>query len=247
MRAIIGLVMALAALVSAGVAQAIAADYPTRPVKIVVPFPPGGAVDIIARIVAQHLSEGMGSQFYVENLPGAGGDVGTVAVAGAPPDGYTMIFVAPDIVVSPLVKTKAAFDPIKSFAPVSLVATAQETITVNPSVPAKTMQDLLAVLKAAPKKYAMATPGYGTMGDLEGVRLFALSYGLDVVHVPFQGMAPAVTSTVGGHTAILFAPVALVAPSIKDGSLRPLCCRRRAALIDAAGCSDAPRSRHTQS
>jgi tripartite-type tricarboxylate transporter receptor subunit TctC len=205
-----------------GECAAQAADYPERPVKIIVPFPPGGAVDLIARVVAENLSAGLGGKFYVENLPGAGGDLGTRAAAAAPADGYTLEFVAPDFVVSPLVKTTVPFDPVMSFAPISLVASAQELVLVNPSVPARDMKELIALLKANPGKYNFATPGYGTLPDLEGTRLFALSHGLNVVHVPFQGMAPAVQATLAGQTSIIFCPIALAAPYLENGSLRAL-------------------------
>jgi tripartite-type tricarboxylate transporter receptor subunit TctC len=199
-----------------------AAEYPAKPVKVVVPFPPGGGVDVIARTVAQKLSARIGGQFYVENLPGAGGDIGTVAVANAAPDGHTVLFVAPDFVTSPLVKAKVAYDPLKNFAPVSLVATAQEAITIHPSVAARNVGELLTLIKSSPNRYTVAIPGYGTLGHLEGLRLFELSHGLQVTYVPFQGLAPALTSTVGGHTTILIGPIALVAPNLKDGHLRAL-------------------------
>jgi tripartite-type tricarboxylate transporter receptor subunit TctC len=218
----LGFAMALIAVLSAGKGPVQAANYPERPVRIIVPFPPGGAVDLIARVVAQKLSEGLGNQFYVENLPGAGGDIGTRAAAAATADGYTLEFVAPDFVLSPLVKARAPFDPALSFAPISLVATSQEIVLVNPAVPAKNMKELIALLKANPGKYNFATPGYGTLPDLEGTRLFAISYGLDVVHVAFQGMAPGLTATLAGQTSIVFCPIALAAPHIKDGKLRPL-------------------------
>ena len=220
--ALIGFGFALASLLTPVECPVQAANYPDRPVRIIVPFPPGGAVDLIARVVAQKLSERLGGQFYVENLPGAGGDIGTRAAAAAPADGYTLEFVAPDFIVSPLVKAKVQFDPITSFAPVTLVAASQELILVNPTVPAKNMKELIALLNEHAGKYNFATPGYATLADLEGTRLFALSYRLNVLHVPFQGMAPALTSTLAGQTSIIFCPVALAAPYIKDGTLRAL-------------------------
>jgi len=212
----------LISLLAANEFPVLAANYPERPVRIIVPFPPGGALDFIARVVAQKLSENLGSQFYVENLPGAGGDIGTRAVAAARADGYTVGLVAPDFVLSPLVKAKAPFDPVLSFAPVSLLAASQELIVVNPDVPAKNMKELMALLKANPGKYNFATPGYGTLPDLEAARLFGMSYGLDVVHVPFQGMGPGLTATLAGQTSIAVSPIALAEPYIKDGKLRPL-------------------------
>jgi tripartite-type tricarboxylate transporter receptor subunit TctC len=212
----------LIALVAALGCPAQAKDYPEKPVKIIVPYPPGGAVDVMARIIAQKLSEGLGTQFYVENLAGAGGDIGTRAAARATADGQTLLIVSPDFVVRPLVKSNAPYDPIASFAPVTLVATSPAMIAIHSSVPAKTMKELIDLLKANPGKYTLGTPGYGTVPHLEGERLYRQAYGIDVVHVPFQGFGPAVTSTVAGHTSILGAPVPLVAPYIKDGTLRPL-------------------------
>jgi tripartite-type tricarboxylate transporter receptor subunit TctC len=197
-------------------------DYPAGPVKMVVPYPPGGAVDVMARAIAPKLSERLNGKFYVENLPGAGGDIGTRTVAVAPADGQTILIISPDFVVRPLVKSNVPYDPIKSFAPVTLVATSPAMISVHSSVPVKNMKELIALLKANPGKYSYATPGYGTAPHLEGERLYRMSYGVDVLHVPFQGFAPAVTSTIAGHTAILGAPIALVAPHITGGTLRGL-------------------------
>jgi tripartite-type tricarboxylate transporter receptor subunit TctC len=212
-----------------------AKDYPERPVKVIVPYPPGGAVDVMARIVAQKLSEGLGGQFYVENISGAGGDIGTRAAATAPADGQTILVVSPDFVIRPLVKANVPYDPISSFAPITLLATSPAMISVSSSVQAKTMKELIDLLKASPGKYTLGTPGYGTAPHLEGERLYRQALGLDVVHVPFQGFGPAVTSTVAGHTSLLGAPVPLVAPYIKDGLLRAMAIaskRRSAAWPD---------------
>ena len=197
-------------------------NYPAGPVKMVVPYPPGGAVDVMARVIAPKLSERLNGKFYVENLPGAGGDIGTRTVAVAPADGQTILIISPDFVVRPLVKSNVPYDPVKSFVPVTLVATSPAMISVNPSLPAKNIKELIALLKANPGKYSFATPGYGTAPHLEGERLYKMTYGADVLHVPFQGFAPAVTSTIAGHTAILGAPIPLVAPHITGGTLRGL-------------------------
>src|SRR5262245_7303499 len=200
-----------------------AKDYPERPVRVIVPFPPGGAVDVIARTVAQKLSDGLGGRFFVENLSGATGASGTATAAAANPDGYTILFSSPDFVLSPLLKTSVPYDPFKSFAPVTLAVTAREVIAVHRSVPATSMKELMAVLKANPGKFSYATPGYGSLPHLKGELLFRLSQGLDVINVPFQGFAAAVTSTIAGHTSMLVAiPPALVASHIQDGTLRAL-------------------------
>jgi len=199
-----------------------AADYPAGLVKIVVPYPAGGPNDFIARIVAQKLSEKLRAQFIVENLPGAGGEIGTAAVARAAADGRTIALVNPDFVIGQIVKANVSFDPFKSFTPVINVAVAPEMFSVHPSVPATNMGELLGLLKAHPGKYSYATPGYGTSPHLYSEWLFKLTYGLDVLHVPFQGALPAVQSTLAGQTQILPIVVTAVAPLIRDGKLRGL-------------------------
>lgn len=198
-----------------------AEDYPIRPIKMIVPYPPGGGNDVIARILVQRLSEA-GVQSYVENLPGAGGTIGAGIAAKAPADGYTIAIVNQDFVIQPVVKATVPYNPFDSFASVIMVATAPESISIHPSVPASNILELIALLKSNPGKYSYASPGYGTSPHVASERLFKLSYGLDVTHVPFQGAAPAITSTIGGHTAILPFGLYLVAPYIKDGRLRPL-------------------------
>jgi tripartite-type tricarboxylate transporter receptor subunit TctC len=191
-------------------------------VKIVVPYPAGGPTDFIGRVIAQKLAEKLDAQAIVENMPGAGGAIGASAVARAPADGLTIALVNPDFVIAPIVKANVAFDPFKNFAPVINVAAAPEMFSVNPSVPATNMKDLLALLKANPGKYSYATPGYGTSPHLYAQWLFKLTYGFDVLSVPFQGAVPAVQSTVAGQTQIVPITVTAVAPLIKDGKLRGL-------------------------
>ncbi|MDH2386162.1 tripartite tricarboxylate transporter substrate-binding protein [Bradyrhizobium sp. CER78] len=192
------------------------------PVKIVVPYPAGGPADFVGRIVAQKLSEKAGARYYVENQPGAGGAIGAAAVAHAPADGRTILLMNQDFVVEPAVKAKVPFDPFKDFAPVVEIATAPEMISVNPSLPASSMQELIALLKANPGKYNYATPGYGTSPHLGAEWLFKLTYGLDVVAIPFQGAVPAVQATLAGDTQIIPIVVTAVAPLIADGKLRGL-------------------------
>ena len=199
-----------------------AADYPTRPVKMVVPYPAGGPNDVIARILAQKLSETLGGQFYVENQAGAGGTIGAGAVANAPADGHTMVVHNQDIIVQPIIKAKVPYDPFKSFAPVTLVVGAPEMIVVNPTLPVQNMKELLALLKANPGKYSYASPGYGTTPHLACEWLFKLTYGLDAVHVPFQGAAPAVQSVLAGHTPIFHNVLPAVAPHLRQGTMRAL-------------------------
>jgi tripartite-type tricarboxylate transporter receptor subunit TctC len=205
-------------------AQRVAAveAYPTKPVKVIVPRPPGNANDLIARVLVQKLSESMRGQFYVENLPAGGGIVGMATAASAPADGHTILAANQDLIVHPLVKGKVPYDPFTSFAPVSLVASAPEVIVVHPSVPAKTIGELVALLKANPGKYSYASPGHGTSPHVACERLFRITHGVDVVHVPFPGGGQAVQSTLAGHTAILHITLPLIAEHIKDGSLRAL-------------------------
>jgi tripartite-type tricarboxylate transporter receptor subunit TctC len=199
-----------------------AESYPTRPVKIIQPYPAGGPGDVIARVLAQKLSEQTSGQFYVENLPGAGGTIGAGAASKAPADGYTILMINQDFVVQPIIKSKVPYDAFNGFAPVGLVATAPEMISVHPSVPAKDVKELIALLKANPGKYSYATPGHGTSPHLACERLFRISHGLDVIHVPFQGGAPAVQSTIAGHTQIIHIIAPAVAPQLKEGTLRAL-------------------------
>ena len=215
----------LSALLAAGVMTARPADaqnYPARPVKLVVPYAPGGPNDIMARLIAQKLSEALGGQFYVENSPGAGGTIGAGAVAGAPGDGHTLLVANQDVIVQPIIKSKVPYDPFKSFTPVTLVVSAPEMIVVHPSLPAKDMKELIELLKANPGKYSYASPGYGTTPHLACEWLFKLEYGIDITHVPFQGAAPAVQSTLSGQTPIFHNVLPAVAPHIRQGTMRPL-------------------------
>jgi tripartite-type tricarboxylate transporter receptor subunit TctC len=160
---------------------------------------------------------------HVENIPGAGGDIGIGRAAAAAADGSTILLAAPDFLTAPLFKAKASYDPISSFAPVTLAATSPGMISVNPSVRAASMNELFALLKANPGKFSYATPGHGTLPHLEGERMLRLARGLDIVHVPFQGFGTAVTSTIAGHTPILFGGgPSILASHVKDGRLRAL-------------------------
>lgn len=205
---------------SSALAQPVRAECP-QPVKIIVSYPPGSPDDVIARILAQKLSEA-GGRFYVENLPGAGGMIGTATAARALPDGCTMVIVNQNFVVQPAIGEKLAYEVPESFTPVTLLIAAPETISVNPSVPATTIKELVALVKANPGKYNYASPGYGSSPHLASERLLKQTLGLDVVHVPFQGGPPAVTSTVAGHTQILHLTLPIVAPLVRDGKLRLL-------------------------
>ena len=207
-------------ILSSALAQPARAECP-QPVRIIVSYPPGSPDDVIARILAQKLTEA-GQRFYVENLPGAGGMIGTAAAAKALPDGCIMVIVNQNFVVQSAMGEKPGYQVPDSFTPVTLLIAAPETISVNSSVPATTLKELVALVKANPGKYNYASPGYGSSPHLASERLFKQTLGLDVVHVPFQGGPPAVTSTFAGHTQILHLTLPIVAPLVRDGKLRLL-------------------------
>ena len=227
MKSIVCLAAACTALMFSVTSQAqnapggAAPAYPQRQVRIIVPYPAGGPTDVVARLAAQHLSESLGQTFFVENLTGASGVVGTGAAAAAPGDGHTLLFVTNDFAVAPTISSKVPYDPIKGFAPVSIGAASPQVVVVHPSFPAKTMQELIALAKADPAKYNYASLGIG-FGQLSSERLFRLGLGLDLVRVPFQGAAPIITSTLAGHTPIAVLGLPPAAPHIKQGTLRAL-------------------------
>ncbi|MEA2948877.1 MAG: hypothetical protein QOI40_4207 [Alphaproteobacteria bacterium] len=198
-----------------------AQSYPTRSVRLIVPFAAGGPTDVIARIVAQKLSEEWGQQVYTENIPGAGGNTGVAMAARSPPDGYTMLVVSTGFIVNPSMYAKIPYDPVKDFAPITLVAASPNVISVNPDVPAKSMKELIDLVKANPGKYSFAQPATGSTPHLAG-ELFKQKYDLDLVTVPFNGAALAVNSTIGGHTPIAFTALPPAMSNIKDGKLRGL-------------------------
>ncbi len=195
--------------------------YPTRPVRVIVAAAPGGPADVIGRSVAQKLSERLGQQFYVENVPAGAGNVAVGMVAKAAPDGYTLLSPTSAVVINPSLYASLPYDTLKDFAPITLVAASPHVLTVNPDLPVHSVQELVALVRANPGKYSYASPGTGTTGQLAG-ELFKLSLGLDLIHVPFNGAAPGVLSTIGGHTPIMFSALPSAAASIKDGKLRAL-------------------------
>jgi len=223
MRIIATLAAGFAALVLAAASHAepAPAGYPARQVRIIVPYPAGGPTDVMARLVAQKLTEELGQSFFVENLTGASGVVGTSTAANSPGDGHTILFVTNDFAVAPTMSSKTPYDPIKGFAPVSIMAASPQVVVVHPSLPAKTMAELVALAKADPSKYNYASLGVG-FGQLSSERLFRLGLGLDIVRVPFQGAAPIITSTLAGHTPIAVLGLPPAAPHIKEGKLRAL-------------------------
>jgi tripartite-type tricarboxylate transporter receptor subunit TctC len=210
-----------AALLLAGVAPAWAQGYPNRPVRVVVGFPAGGPTDIIARIVAQRLSDSLGQQFYVENIGGAGGNTASGQVARANPDGYTIMAISTGFLVNPSLYAKVPYDPVKDFAAVTLVAVSPNVVVVNPQVPAKTLPELVQLIRNNPGKYSYAGPGVGSTPHLGG-EMFRLTYKLDLIHVPFTGAAPAVQATIGGHTPIAFTALPSSMAAIQAGQVRAI-------------------------
>ena len=201
--------------------NAAAEGYPAKPVRLIVPFAAGGPTDVIARIVAQKLSESFGQQVVTENIPGAGGNTGVTMVARAPADGYTILVVSTGFIVNPSMYAKISYDPVKDFAPITLVAASPNVISVNPDFPAKSMKELVELVKANPGKYSFAQPATGSTPHLAG-ELFKQKYALDLVTVPFNGAALAVNSTIGGHTPIAFTALPPAMSNIKEGKLRGL-------------------------
>jgi tripartite-type tricarboxylate transporter receptor subunit TctC len=200
---------------------ATALDYPTRPVRVIVPFAPGGPTDVFARLLAQQLSEQMKVQFYVENLAGAGGNIGTGRAAEATADGYTLLVDGANLVVNPELYKQVPYDPIKDFAPITIAVVSPVILTVHPSLPVHSVKELVELIKANPAKYSYASPGVGTPPHLVG-ELFRLTLKLDLVHVPFNGGGPAIGSAVAGHTPISFGAMAPAVPLVKAGALRAL-------------------------
>jgi tripartite-type tricarboxylate transporter receptor subunit TctC len=225
--------VAAAMSVAIGVGRA-AAEYPDHPVKVVVPFAAGGPTDVMARLVAQKLSDALKQQFYVENRPGAGGNIGMAEVARAKPDGYTVLVASSSYVVNPSLYAKAPYDPYKDFAPITLAAASPNILVVNSSFPAKTVKELIDLMRKEPEKYTIANPGIGTTPQL-AAELFKLSLHLDATSVPFGGAAPAIQSAISGHTPIAFSALPPTSPQVKAGTLRGLAVtstRRSAALPD---------------
>ena len=195
--------------------------WPAHPVKLIVGFAPGGPTDLVARLVAQKLTEETGKNFFVENVSGAGGNVGAVRAAKSSPDGYTFLVTGGNITNNQYLFAEPGYDPLKDFDAVTLAAATPVVLAVNPSIPAMTVKELVAWIRANPGKESYASPGTGTPPQLVGA-LFQHALQLDLVHVPFDGGGTAVQATVGGHTPISFGAMAPAVPLIKAGQLRAL-------------------------
>jgi tripartite-type tricarboxylate transporter receptor subunit TctC len=197
-----------------------AQTYPSKPIKMIVTFAPAGPTDVIGRVIAQKVSESWGQQVVVENIAGAGGNIGVAAAARMPADGYTVVVVSTGYIINPSLYSKVPYE-FKDFEPVSLVAQSPDVLSVNPSVPAKTVQELIALIKSNPSKYNYAQPGVGSTPHLSA-ELFKLKFGLDLTMVPFGSAAPAITSTIAGHTPVAFTALPPAVANIQEGKLRGL-------------------------
>ena len=220
MRSLASFLLAILAAVAPSAAAA--QDYPTRPVTIIVPQAVGGANDILGRILADQLARALGQQFIVENRVGAGGNIGTGAAAKAPRDGYTLLFtISAAHAVNPILYKQVPFDPVKDFDPVMLVGTVPFLLVVNPSVPANSVQELIALAKNEPGKMAYGSSGNGTTNHLLG-EMFKSMAGIDMLHIPYKGVAAILTDMLGGRVQVAFASVPSVRSHVKDGKLRAL-------------------------
>ena len=209
----------VAALAAASAAQA--QTYPTKNVRVLVPFAAAGPTDVIARLIGQKLGELYGHQLYIENVPGAGGNTGTAQAAKAPADGYTLLVISTGFMVNPSLYAKVPYDPVQEFAPITLIAASPNVLVVHPDVPAKSVKELIALIKASPGKYSYAQPALGSTPHLGG-ELFKLTFNLDLAMVPFPGAAPAITSTIGGHTPIAFTALPPAITAAKENKVRAL-------------------------
>ncbi len=216
---IIGL--CVAAIAFAFGALASAQDYPTRPIRLIVPFAPGGGTDILARVLAPKLSEGLGQQIVIDNRPGASSIIGTDIVAKATPDGYTLLAVDTSFTVNPSLQPKLPYDSLKDLAPVVHLASAPVILVVHPSVPAKTVKELVALAKSKPGALSYASGGNGASTHLAG-ELFKMVAGVDIVHVPYKGTGPAIADVVAGQVQMNFAGISSARQLVEAGRLRAI-------------------------
>jgi len=222
MQAVAAALLAAIAMVATAPAAAQGGAYPTKPVRLVVPFPAGGTTDILARAVAQKLSETWGQQVIVDNRPGAGGNIGSELVAKSPPDGYTLLMgTVGTHAINPSLYAKMPYDHVKDFMPVILVAGVPNVLVVNTSLPVNSVQELIAYGKANPNKLNFASSGSGTSIHLSG-ELFRTMTGVQMTHVPYKGSAPALTDLIGGQVQVYFSPLPESIESIKAGKVRAL-------------------------
>jgi len=195
--------------------------YPDKPIRFVVPYPPGGGTDVVARIVQQRLQAALGQSIVIDNRGGAGGSLGTEIVAKAAPDGYTVLFTLSSHTINPAIFPKLPFDTIKDFEPVGLVASLPQLLAANMAVPVRNVADVVAQAKAAPDKFSFASVGNGSPGHLAG-ELMVLRTGAQMAHIPYRGGGPAVTDVIGGQVPLLWVSIPAAAAQVKAGKLRAL-------------------------
>ena len=234
MRSWIGKAVAGAACAALACPAAFAQQYPSRPLRIIVPFPPSGGTDIVARLISQKLAESLGQTVVVDNRPGAGANIGIGLAAKAPPDGYTILIVSSAFTVNPTLYAKPPYDAHKDFQPLTCVGSSANALAVTPSFPAKGFKELVALVRSQPGKHNYSSPGAGTTPHLSG-EMFRLAFKLDLSHVPYAGGGPQVLSLIGGQVPIGFASIPTFAQQIKAGQLRALAVtadKRSSALPD---------------
>ena len=214
------LLVKIAGLLLALSAPVMAQDYPSKPVRLIIPFPPGGSNDVVGRMIALQLSDRLGKQVVVDNRGGAGGVIGTEAAANALPDGYTLLIISIAHAVSPWLY-KLNYDPLKSFVPVSILASGTNVLVVHPDLPVHSVGELIALAKREPGELNYASAGIGSFQHLGG-ELFKLLAGVNIVHVPYKGGGPAMTDVVGGHTKIMFSSLVQTSGFVLNGQLRAL-------------------------
>jgi len=220
----------IAALLALVCAYAVAADYPSRPIRLIVPFAPGGGNDTVARLVGQGLSAELGQPVVVDNRPGAGGIVGAEAAAKAPADGYTLFLGGVGShAINPNLHANLSYDPVKDFAPISLIASAPLVLVVHPSVRANSVRELIALARAEPARLNYASNGNGSSSHLAAV-MFASMTGVDMVHVPYKGLSPALSDLLSGQVQLMFSSVVAIVPHVKAGKLRALAVSSRERL-----------------
>jgi tripartite-type tricarboxylate transporter receptor subunit TctC len=212
--------VALALALAAFSAPATADDYPSRTIRLIIPFPPGGSNDVVGRIVANQLGQKLGQQVFVDNRGGAGGVVGTDVAAKSAPDGYTLLVVSVAHAVDPWIY-KESFDPIKDFVPVGILGTGTNVLTVNPKLPVNSVQELLALAKQKPGFLNYASAGIGSFQNLSG-ELFKLMAGVDIVHVPYKGGGPGMLAVIAGEDQVMFSSIVQTVPNIQSGLLHAL-------------------------
>ncbi|HSQ04749.1 MAG TPA: tripartite tricarboxylate transporter substrate binding protein [Burkholderiales bacterium] len=219
MRSTMVLSIVVASLLGAGLPAA-AQTYPTKPVRLIIPFPPGGSNDIVGRLVAQQLTERLGKQVVVDNRGGAGGVLGSEIAAGSPPDGYTLLIVSAAYAFNPSLY-KLSYDPAKAFAPISMLGTGPNALTIYPKLPVNSVKELIALAKSKPGQLNYASAGVGSFQHL-GSALFVMMAGINVVHVPFKGGGPAMADVMAGNTQICLGSLIQMIPHVNSGRLKML-------------------------